>query len=162
MSGYRHSLLLPEPYHIELLPDRAFPAPDREQRRGNPLASRASRCEKTTVDPGRSTVVLAHGMDRGRLAVGANIGSEDLRGDGARRLALDRKMAFHIVLWQRADKALRQGRILDLEEPPEILGRKALVGLRVHQIGRRNVEHDATLQGLRVVHHHELEHASAA
>src|SRR5271168_3302026 len=132
MSRYRHSLLLPEPDHIEILPDRAFPAPDREQGWGHLLASRSSRREKTSVDPGRGAVVLAHRMDRGRLAVGPDIGSESFPRHGARCLALDLEMALHVVVRERSDKAFRQGRVLDLEEPPEILGREALVGLRVH------------------------------
>src|ERR1700730_16559732 len=68
MSRYRHSLLLPEPHHIEILPDRTFRSPDREQRRGTLLASRSSRRQKTSVDPGCGAVVLANRMDRGRLA----------------------------------------------------------------------------------------------
>src|SRR5580658_3381427 len=99
MSRYRHSLLLPEAYDIEFLPDRAFPAPDREQRRSHLLPRRARSCEKATVDSGRGAVILAHRMDRGRLAVGTNIGGECFRRHGTRRLALDRKMAFHVVVW---------------------------------------------------------------
>src|SRR4029077_12971503 len=101
--------------------------------------------KKPTVDSGCSAVVLANGMNCGRLAVGADIGSKSFPRHGTRCLALDRKMTFHVVVRQRADEALWQGRVLDLEEPPEIPGREVLVGLRVHQIGRRTVEHDATL-----------------
>ena len=97
MSRNRHSLLLPEPHHIEFLPDRAFAAPDREQRRSNLLTGRSRRRKKTRVDSGRCALVLAHRMDRGWLAIGSDIGRESFLRHRARCLALDRKMAFHII-----------------------------------------------------------------
>lgn len=57
--------------------------------------------------------------------------------------------------------ALGQRCILDQKEPPGVGGGERLVRGRIHQVGRRDVEHGGALHGIGMIEHHAMQHPAA-
>src|SRR5579859_6288110 len=84
------------------------------------------------VNGGGGAIVFADGLDGAGDLVAAQVFLDELLGGNAVGLALTRQVMAKEILGVGMDQALGQGRWLDQKEPPEIAGRKLLVGLRVH------------------------------
>ncbi len=91
-AGHRVGVLAPHRGDVAVVAaDEAVLAPEGQQRDGDALAARRGGVVVVQVGPGRGAVVLAGGVDRGRLAEAADVLVDRLRHRTAGRRAASRR-----------------------------------------------------------------------
>ncbi len=147
-------LLLPRGKDVIERSDRP-PGPPQRQERGDHRSVRVGAIV-LEVDRGGGAVVLADCVDRGRVAVAAEVLLDDRLVQRPRGLRLAGEVPAEEELRVGADHPFRQVVGLDQEEPPEVSGRELLVGPLVHRRGRRDVEECEALDRVRVIERHAV------
>jgi hypothetical protein len=110
-------------------PYGSFCSPEGVNRCHDLVARTVIRIVHLKIDVRRCSEILARGMNRRRAAEAATIPPCFGR-ESSRRLIQHTKAIFQILLRIEPNEMLWQGRRLDKEEPPHVLRRKLLIGVR--------------------------------
>jgi hypothetical protein len=142
--------------------DEAVLAPEREQRRGDALASCRGGVVVRQVGARRGAVILARGVDRGRVAKAADILLDRLLVKGLATAAACAHPAAHPANGVGADLVLGERFRLGEEEPVPVAEAERHVGGPERVPGRDDVEHRELRDRLRVVKGHPMGNPGAA
>jgi hypothetical protein len=141
--------------------DEAVLAPEREHRGGDALAARGGRVVVGQVEGRRGPVVLAGGVDRGRLAEAADVLVDRQRVERLAAPPPAADPAAHPAVGVGADLVLGQRLRLGEEEPVPVGEAEVQVGRPQGVPGRDDVEDGELRHRLREVQGHPVGHPGA-
>jgi hypothetical protein len=162
-AGYRVGVLAPDLGHVAVVAaDEAVLAPEGEQRDGDALAARRGGVVVFEVGAGGGAVVLARGVDRGRVAEAADVLVDRLLVERLAAAPPAAHPAAHPTDWVGAELVLGERLGLGEEEPVPV-GEAELHVRRAEGVaGGHDVQHRELGDQVGVVKRQSVAHPGAA